>query len=500
MMTLMRRDVLRGTMGVGLLSVGIPGRAAAPRPLAIQSADPGTDQALFWALADGPGRMVVEVHEPGRPWPRRLTGPVVDETTDYAATMLLKGFKPGAALDYRIYFENAAGQPGDALQGRLRLAPDKLQTVRFLWSGDLCGQGWGIDVDRGGYAVFSMMRDLDPDFLVFCGDHIYADNPLQPEVVLEDGQVWRNVVTAAKSKVAETLHEFRGNYRYNLLDPSLRAFAAHVPQIHQWDDHEVLNNWYPQEILDDPRYREQRVAVLAQRARQAFLEHCPLQGRKPGRIERHLPHGPLLDVFVLDMRTDRGPNTTNLEPAGAPFLGREQLDWLKMALVQSTGLWKVIAADMPLGLVVPDGAAQEGLANADDGPPAGREVELMELLSWIKAHDLHNVVWLTTDVHYTAAHRYEPARAAFKDFLPFWEFVSGPLHAGTFGPSLLDGTFGPQVVFQEAPSPGMANLPPNMGLQYVGEVVIDGGTGRLTVNLRNAAGLVLFSEVIQPVR
>ena len=124
----------------------------------------------------------------------------------------------------------------------------------------------------------------------------------------------------------------------------------------------------------------------------------------------------------------------------------------------------------------------------------------MELLSWIKAHDLHNVAWLTTDVHYTAAHRYEPARAAFKDFLPFWEFVSGPLHAGTFGPSLLDGTFGPQVVFQEAPSPGMANLPPNMGLQYVGEVVIDGGTGRLTVNLRNAAGRVLFSEVIQPVR
>jgi alkaline phosphatase D len=46
----------------------------------------------------------------------------------------------------------------------------------------------------------------------------------------------------------------------------------------------------------------------------------------------------------------------------------------------------------------------------------------------------------------------------------------------------------------------MANLPPSMGLQYVGEVVIDGGTGRLTVNLRNAAGRVLFSEVIQPVR
>ncbi len=499
-MTLTRRDILRSTVGMGLLGMGRLGRAAASRPLAIQSADPGMNRALFWALADGPGRMVVEVRQSGWPWLRREVGLAVDESTDYTSTMLLEGFKPGAALDYRIHFESASGVAGDALEGHLRLAPVKPQTVRFLWSGDLCGQGWGIDVDRGGYTVFSMMRDLDPDFFIFCGDHIYADNPLQPEVVLEDGQVWRNVVTAAKTKVAETLDEFRGNYRYNLLDPNLRAFAAHVPQVHQWDDHEVLNNWYPQEILDDPRYGEQRVAVLAQRARQAFVEHCPLGGRVPGRIERHLPYGPLLDVFVLDMRSDRGPNTTNLEPAGTPFLGREQLDWLKAALVQSTGLWKVIAADMPLGLVVPDGGAQEGLANADPGQPTGREVELQELLSWIKAHDLHNVVWLTTDVHYTAAHRYTPNNAAFRDFLPFWEFVSGPLHAGTFGPSLLDDTFGPQVVFQEVPPSGMANLPPSMGLQYVGEVEIDGGTGRLTVNLRNAAGQVLFSEAIAAVR
>ena len=499
-MTLTRRDILRSTVGMALMGMGHPGRAAVLRPLAIQSADPGTNRALFWAVANGPGRMVVEVHQPGWPWPRREVGPAVDEATDYTATILVEGLKPGATLGYRIYFENASGQAGDALEGQLRLAPDKPQTVRFLWSGDLCGQGWGIDVDRGGYTVFSMMRELDPDFFIFCGDHIYADNPLEPEVVLEDGQVWRNVVTAAKTKVAETLDEFRGNYRYNLLDQNLRAFAAHVPQVHQWDDHEVLNNWYPQEILDDPRYGEQRVAVLAERARQAFMEHCPLMGRAPGRIERHIPYGPLLDVFVLDMRSDRGPNTANREPAGAPFLGREQLDWLKAVLVQSSGLWKVIAADMPLGLVIPDGELQEGLANADPGQPTGREVELMELLSWIKAHDLRNVVWLTTDVHYTAAHRYTPDRAAFKDFLPFWEFVSGPLHAGTFGPSLLDGTFGPQVVFQEVPPPGMANLPPSMGLQYVGEVVIDGGTGQLTVNLRNAAGQVLFSETIAAVR
>jgi phosphodiesterase/alkaline phosphatase D-like protein len=106
-------------------------------------------------------------------------------------------------------------------------------------------------------------------------------------------------------------------------------------------------------------------------------------------------------------------------------------------------------------------------------------------------------VWLTADVHYTAAHHYDPGRARFQDFDPFWEFVSGvgvggvlerhrhlpgppgdrdvaeeleprggrqdpgrarfqdfdpfwefvsgPLHAGTGEPNALDDTFGPQV-------------------------------------------------------
>ncbi|MFM9797287.1 alkaline phosphatase D family protein, partial [Streptomyces turgidiscabies] len=95
------------------------------------------------------------------------------------------------------------------------------------------------------------------------------------------------------------------NFRYNLLDENLRAFNARVPSIIQWDDHEVTNNWYPGEILTDARYTEKRVDVLAARARQAFSEYFPISTlRRPdGRVHRVQHHGPLLDVFVLDMRT-----------------------------------------------------------------------------------------------------------------------------------------------------------------------------------------------------
>ena len=50
-------------------------------------------------------------------------------------------------------------------------------------------------------------------------------------------------------------------------------------------------------------------------------------------------------------------------------------------------------------------------------------------------------------MHYCAAHHYDPSRATFTEFDPFWEFVAGPLNAGTFGPNALDATFGPEVRF-----------------------------------------------------
>jgi phosphodiesterase/alkaline phosphatase D-like protein len=63
---------------------------------------------------------------------------------------------------------------------------------------------------------------------------------------------------------------YRGQYSYNLLDTNLRAFAAEVPQVNQWDDHEVRNN--AGQIIDHPRYTEHRLDVLAVRANQAFPE------------------------------------------------------------------------------------------------------------------------------------------------------------------------------------------------------------------------------------
>ncbi|MEJ7708424.1 MAG: alkaline phosphatase D family protein [Pyrinomonadaceae bacterium] len=101
-------------------------------------------------------------------------------------------------------------------------------------------------------------------------------------------------------------------------------------------------------------------------------------------------------------------------------------------------------------------------------------MRVAELLRFIKRHGIKNVAWLTADVHCAAAHHYDPARARFTDFNPFWEFVAGPLHAGTFGPGEMDNTFGPEVKFTGIPQGMKPNRPPSDNFQFFGSIKIDG--------------------------
>ena len=126
----------------------------------------------------------------------------------------------------------------------------------------------------------------------------------------------------------------------------------------------------------------------------------------------------------------------------------------------------------------------------------GREFEIADLLRWMKREDIVNTVWLTADVHYCAAHYYNPNKAVFQDFDPFWEFVSGPLNAGAFGPNTLDNTFGPQLVYQKAPpKEQMTSL--GYDLQFFGHVAIDGATGVMTVTLKDWNDQSLWSKQLE---
>ncbi|MEQ8514179.1 MAG: alkaline phosphatase D family protein, partial [Chromatocurvus sp.] len=257
---------------------------------------------------------------------------------------------------------------------------------------------------------------------------------------------------------------------------------------------------------EDPRYKEPSVARLAARAMRAFQEYMPTRRHPldPERIYDRFAYGPALEIFRIDLRSYRGPNSDAQSTALSPesrILGAAQLHWLKRALVESTATWKVIASDMPLGVIIHDNWREqrgaEGIA-LRDGAPAGRELEIADLLMHLRDNAVANVVWLTADVHYTAAHYYDPGKARYRDFLPFWEFVSGPLHAGTFGGNPMDNTFGPQVVYQHGAPQGTANLSPLSGMQFFGQVDIASQSHDMTVTLKDTAGTALFTQVLRP--
>lgn len=137
---------------------------------------------------------------------------------------------------------------------------------------------------------------------------------------------------------------------------------------------------------------------------------------------------PSLDVFVLGMRWYRDANSPDKQAFNnGGILGTERAEWLKRELSRSTATWKVISDDMPLAEVVTDdGGAFESVSQGDDGKPLGRELRIAEILTFIKRNHINNVVWLTTDVHYTAAHYFDPNKAAYSDVDPFWQFTTGP--------------------------------------------------------------------------
>ncbi|HQX57933.1 MAG TPA: alkaline phosphatase D family protein [Burkholderiaceae bacterium] len=478
----------------------------------MQVGEVGADSAIIWARLPYACDVAVawSAQGPEGPW-NRIRAPQALEVTDFTTRVRLRGLPADSTIHVSIVaLALEAANPTQWVRGTsFRSAPASRRPVRFAWSADVNGQGFGINPEAGGMRIFETMRQRELDFFVHCGDTIYADHPLQHKVDDERGRSWSNIVSLSKTKVAETIAEYRGNFRYNWLDPHFARFCSEVPQVVMWDDHEVVNNWSPSlDLQRDQRYRIKDLKMLAATAARAFREYSPmpLEGfDEAGALYRRVSYGPQLDLFVLDMQTYRGPNSHNLQAEAGDdtaFLGRAQIDWLKKELLASTAQWKVIAAGMPIGINVADGhdaqgrVKWQGVANGDDGAPKGREIELADLLSFIKRHAIHNMVWLCADVHYTAAHYFDPAQAAYPDFLPFWEFVSGPLHAGSYGPFGADATFGVQVRYSRA-SP-VRGASPAAGFQFFGEVAIDPDSGCLTVQLCDVSGSVLHTEVIAP--
>ena len=180
-----------------------PGIVTAPSarmelPSGVMSGDVTADSAVIWSRADRPSTMLVQ-------WSttasfenvRRVVGPLALADVDHTAKTTLTGLPAGQHIFYRVRFADLADSRliSEPIEGHFKMPSAEARDISFVWTGDTAGQGFGIDLSRGGMRTYETMRVAQPDFFVHVGDTIYADAPLAAEMPLDDGTVWRNVMT-----------------------------------------------------------------------------------------------------------------------------------------------------------------------------------------------------------------------------------------------------------------------------------------------------------------
>ncbi len=185
---------------------------------------------------------------------------------------------------------------------------------------------------------------------------------------------------------AETPDEFREMWAQNLAGAPYRALRQRTSFLATWDDHEVGNNWNPEDT--DP--------ALIEAARDAFFEHQPLSRNpmEPNRIWRSFRWGQTAEFFVLDTRGERRPSTRGRDDA--QYLSPAQFDWLLAGLRDSPAVFKIVMNSVPIGEFPYPSTRDRWI-----GYPAQRDA----LLNAIELDEIEGVVFVSGDFHHASAGR-----------------------------------------------------------------------------------------------
>ena len=181
-----RRRFLAGAAGAAFAAhLPLPAFSqAAARPVfthGVQSGDVDTelghdlDPGRPPRAGVGRGRHDRELRRPG---PARRRSTALPES-DLAVKRLLEGLPSDQEIFYRMVAADLAdvNLVSEPIVGRFRTAPASRRSVRFAWSGDTVGQGWGIDAV--GMKTYATIAGHEPDFFLHSGDTIYADGPIE---------------------------------------------------------------------------------------------------------------------------------------------------------------------------------------------------------------------------------------------------------------------------------------------------------------------------------
>jgi alkaline phosphatase D len=461
------------------------------------------DSAIIWSRASHEGKMHVLIKDAhsGRVVHKTSTVKAID---DFTGKQAFSGLRPDTAYEYRVWFggDDEREESGEGLKkgqskfsdGTFRTAPAPHQAKRvsFAFGGDLAGQNTCRD-EKEGFPIFTAINNMRPDFFIGLGDMIYADGVCKPVGMYGNKQIPGDFTQSFD------LPNFWAHWKYNRDDSGYRALLAKTPYYAIWDDHEVVNDFGP---LHDTRTAAPYTpdVHLMPLGLKAFLDYNPIMEKadNPKRIYRTVRWGQNVELFILDTRQYRDANfSADSQAQPKTMLGREQVEWLKGKMKESSATWKIVVSSVPMS--IPTGSAgangRDGWANFQQA--GGTEYELTDILKFMKDNKIYNNLWITTDVHFAEAFRYTP----FQDDPAFQvnELVAGPINAGVFPNRDFDTTLGTESLFffgansaSDVSTWAQAKSWMNFGAVEVNE------DGALKMSIRDITGNTVYENTLLP--
>ena len=314
-----------------------------------------------------PARMLVESRPPrASRYGWTVQGPAALEDTDFTAKLDLAGLPAGQRIFYRVRFldlgdlDDAASEPVAGSFGTPRRRARG--NVRFVWSGDTRRPGLGHQPRLGRLPIYEAMRAGPARLLHPLGRHDLRRRPPPAEVDAAGRHACgRTSPPRPRARSPRRWPSSAATTPTTCWTTNLRRFNAEVPSFAQWDDHEVLNNWYWEKLLSERRPLQGEASVDRSRPAPARVPRLPADAARPVRARRASTAASAMARRSRSSGSTCAPTAARTartcrraQSHDTAFLGPAQIAWLKQRLLASDATWKVIAADMPLGLIVYD--------------------------------------------------------------------------------------------------------------------------------------------------
>jgi phosphodiesterase/alkaline phosphatase D-like protein len=419
----------------------LPAARLEPFAYGVAAGDITSGSAVLWTRTPGPASVVSELAA-SETFENPTALPAVPATaaTDFTVKVVATGLQPGTRYYYRFKAGEAVSPVGTF---KTPYAADQDATVTFAFSGD-------ADWRWKPYPLLHSLTQEKLDFFLFLGDLIYETTDLRGQTAVEDlaGYRWK----------------YRENREPRAGEPAdgpnpMLALYGQYGQYSIFDNHETGLSKADQHA---PSYNEGGARAGESfvnqtegfKARlQAYREYQPVREEVvsgtgdpradgTGKFYRSVSWGANVQLIIVDDRSYRDRRLAKSDDPATlscdrTMLGAAQMQWLQGELLAAKRrgvTWKVIVVSSPMQQL--GKASQVGIdLDTNKSWPGGYLCERNRLLAFIDSNAIDNVVFLTTDNHYTVINNLlynpvpddptSPLRRARNAF----EILTGPIGA-----------------------------------------------------------------------